>query len=149
MKVLAVMQNQWFRDPEAIKRILAKKPHWRRQLVARFLFAGCKSGRVLKQVFGDRINSIVWEEASPQIGGHSSACFPADVEHLQRALDEVQPDVVMAFGKIAEAGLRGMFRADRLLIGPHPAARDPNTLPKLRAMAETLASLSVTQSTGK
>lgn len=138
MKILAVMQNQWFRDPEAVRRIMGKRPQWRRQLIARFLFAGCRSGRVLKSVFGERINEIVWEEASPEIGGHASSAFPADPVHLRAVLDDVKPDVVLAFGKIASNALLDLVPAEKLVVGPHPTARGPDVMPLLRAMQNQL-----------
>ena len=144
MKILAIMQNQWFRDPEAVKRIMAKRPTWRRQLIARFLFAGCKSGRALKQAFGSSIEDIVWEEASPEIGGESSSSFPADPKHLQEVLDDVQPDVVLAFGRIAERGLDGLVPVEKLIVGPHPAARHPKVPMLLRSMALQLERRRVT-----
>jgi hypothetical protein len=141
MKVLAVMQNQWFRDPEAVRRIVERRPQWRRQLIARFLFAGCKSGRVLKAAFGERINEIVWEEASREIGGESSACFPADIAHLRATLDEVKPDIVLGFGKVACDALAGLVDGHDLVVGPHPVARGQDTLPRLRNMADCLENM--------
>lgn len=135
------MQNQWFRDPEAVKRIFARWPLMRRQLVARFLFSsGCKSGRVLKSVFGDRINKIEWEEASREIGCEASSCFKADPEHLRAVLDEVKPDVVLAFGRIAGDALAPLVSPLKLIVGPHPTARGADTLQRLQAMREKLIS---------
>lgn len=141
MKVLAIMQNQWFLDPEAIKRIFERRPTMRRQLIARFLFAGCRSGRVLQSVFGDRINKIVWEEASPQIGGESSACFPADPEHLRAVLGDVKPDVVLAFGRIASEGLRTLVSPAKLIVGPHPTSRGGDVIERLTEMRQRLERL--------
>lgn len=141
MKILAVMQNQWFHDPEAVKRIVARWPQRRRDLIGRFLFAGCKSGRVLKSVFGERINDIVWEEASPEIGGESASCFPADLAHLRATLADVKPDIVLGFGKIACDALAGLVDGHDLVVGPHPTARGADTLPRLRIMADCLANM--------
>jgi hypothetical protein len=138
VKILAVMQNQWFHDPEEVRRIVARWPQRRRDLIGRFLFAGCKSGRVLKAVFQDRINDIIWEEASPEIGGESSSCFPADLEHLRATLAEVRPDIVLGFGKIACDALAVLVDGHDLVVGPHPTARGADTLPRLRIMAECL-----------
>ena len=139
--VLAVMQNQWFRDPESVRRIMARRPQMRRQLIARFLFAGCRSGRVLKRAFGARINEIVWEEASPEIGGKPSDCFRADLAHLRAVLDDVKPDIVIGFGKIACDALVGLVPGDKLLIAPHPTARSSGTPWRLSGVAACLDSM--------
>lgn len=139
--ILAVMQNQWFRDPEAVKRIVARWPQRRRDLIGRFLFAGCKSGRVLKAVFQNRINSIVWEEASPEIGGESSSCFPADLDHLRAVLCDVQPDVVLAFGRIASDAMTALVPAEKLITGPHPTARGGFVMQQLTRMRDKLEAM--------
>lgn len=40
MKILAVLQNQWFKNPERVKAMIARRPDLRRDYIARFLFAG-------------------------------------------------------------------------------------------------------------
>lgn len=142
MKVLAVLQNQWFRDPEKVKAIIARNPRARRKLNAYYLFFGCRTGQVLKQIFGaERCRAIVWENASPEIGGKSSACFPADLAHLRAVLTEEKPDIVLGFGKIACDALAGLVDGYNLVVGPHPTARGADTLPRLRIMADCLENM--------
>ena len=142
MKILAVLQNQWFHDPEKIKAIIERTPKARRKIITYSLFAGCRTGRVLKQVFGDDCSRrFVWEEASREIGGHASSAFPADLEHLRAALAEVKPDIVLGFGKIACDALAGLVDGHDLVIGPHPTARGADTLPRLRIMADCVANM--------
>lgn len=138
MKVLAILQNQWFKDPDRVRATLERHPEARRRMIAFALFAGCKTGRVLKSIFGNRCDSIVWEEASPEIGGHAASVFPADVAHLRRILDEVNPDIVLAFGVIAGRAMAALVDADRLIVGPHPTARDADVCARLKIMAEIL-----------
>ena len=137
-KVLAVLQNQWFQDPDRVRAMLARRPDLRRPFCHRALFAGCRTGQVLKTVFGPLCAQIVWENASQEIGGKSSEKFPADLDHLRACLVEVRPDVVLAFGRIASGALRDLVPVDRLLVGPHPTARQPDTLQLLRSMATKL-----------
>lgn len=135
MKILAVLQNQWFHNPEKVKAIIERTPKARRKIITYSLFAGCRTGRVLKQVFGDDCaRRFVWEEASREIGGHASSSFPADPAHLQAVLDEVHPDVVLAFGRIASDALAKLVPQDKLIAGPHPTARGPTTAAMLLAM---------------
>lgn len=143
MKILAIMQCQWFRDPDKVRRDherlreqrgddFAEK--YRRRLIHYALFAGCKSGRVLRQVFGELCDRIVWEEASREIGGQSSACFKADPAHIRKRIEEEEPDIIICFGKVAgdavaplpaEWSFRGIY-------APHPAARHATVIEELK-----------------
>lgn len=139
MIVLAVLQNMWVNDPEKVKAMLARTPQARRRMICYSLFAGCRTGRVLKQVFGDDCSRrFVWDESTTEIAGNPRDTFPPDLEHLRRVLDEVRPDVVLAFGRIASSALARVVPEEKLLMGPHPTARQPDTLQRLKAMAETL-----------
>jgi len=128
--VLAFMQNQWFRDPERVRQILASGKVDRRDFIRRSLFAGCQSGRTLRAVFGKELcQEIVWEEASPQIGGHASSKYDPDQAHILKAIVEVNPVVVIAFGVVARRGLEGI-RKD-VIYAPHPVARHPGARAEL------------------
>jgi hypothetical protein len=146
MKILGVMQNQWFRDPDRIRTALARQPtderryQYRQRLIAYALFAGCKSGRVLTQTLGsDLCDAITWEEASPQIGGKASSCFPADLSHLESVLARERPDIIVAFGEIAGNALRSL-NISNAIFAPHPTARRPGTLDRLTQVALELES---------
>lgn len=135
--VLAILQNQWFRDPDRVREILARTPQVRPRLIAYALFAGCRTGRVLKRVFGeDLCRRITWEEASPHIGGQASAVFPADLDHLTTLVMRHQPVAILAFGKIAADAMAVVLErpTKRLITGPHPAARQPQTESRLIQM---------------
>jgi hypothetical protein len=143
MKVLAVLQNMWVNDPEKVRASLARTPQARRRMICYSLFAGCRTGRVLKQVFGeDCSRRFVWEESTTEIAGNPRDTFPPDIDHLRRVLDEVKPDVVLAFGRIASAALSPMVPVEKLIIGPHPCARQGDTMNRLRTMAARLDALS-------
>lgn len=88
MKILAIMQNQWFRDPAAVEKVLARHPGKRNEFIKRFLFAGCLSGKRLRETFGDLCDAIVWEEASRNMANHSAGAYAADLAHIQASIDE-------------------------------------------------------------
>ena len=139
MIVLAVLQNMWVNDPEKVKAMLARTPQARRRMIRYSLFAGCRTGRVLKQLFGeDCPRRFVWEESTTEIAGNPRDTFPADIFHLSAVVNEVTPDVVLAFGRIASDALRKVVPEEKLLCGPHPTARQADTLQRLRQMASAL-----------
>jgi hypothetical protein len=150
--ILAFLQNQWFRDPDGVRRIYERHPEARNDLIKRFLFMGCLTGRRLQAAFGvDFCSKIVWEEASPEVGGHSSSAFKADHHHIRTAIVRHMPPeddlhyVVLAFGKIAGDAVETVMDnlgcekgpTIRTYYGPHPAARQ-NPMPALKSMAERL-----------
>ncbi len=154
--ILAILQNQWFRDGGRAREIMARHaddPRTRAKLAGFYLFRGCHTGNVLNSVFGaKRCASIVWENASPQIGEHPSDVFPPDVEYLTKLLNYFRPKVVLAFGKVAEKGLQDAFTGPllhaahrdgiplpKLIVGPHPAYRGPKD--RLLSMRDELAAL--------
>lgn len=152
MKVLAFLQNQWFKDPDHVREILKRTPAARQRIITYSLFAGCKTGRVLKAALGEEwCRKIVWEEASPEIGGQASAAFPADRQHILDVIVREQPTVILAFGKIAADAVNSLCPIHRLtppatiiniITAPHPAARNLDTLELLRnvrAMLEKMA----------
>lgn len=143
MKVLAILQCQWFTPQTVVKvrEIMARAPtpEHRARLAAFFLFRSCYTGRMLRSVFGEELcQQIIWENASPVIGDKPSACFAADPVHLQGLLNHFTPKVVLAFGMVASEALRPLCKPDRLIIGPHPAARTANRTVHLRRMREEL-----------
>lgn len=144
MKILAFLQNMWVRDPERVKFTIARDgEEFRRRFMTYALFAGCLTGRRLKAAFGERCEDIVWEEVSREIGGKSSSVFPPDFKHIYQRLDEEQPSVVMAFGKIACDAMPCAIshRNIKVILGPHPAARHQTVTQELAAMAAELSSL--------
>jgi len=146
MKVLAFLQNQWFKDPKGVKAIYARYPDKRNVFIARFLFMGCLTGKRLQKAFGAEVcNSIIWEEASPEVGGTSDSVFKADLAHIEAAILKHNPQVILCLGKIAcdavKAVVEKLQHDQGVLIptiyGPHPAART-NPMPALLAIAEQL-----------
>lgn len=149
MKVLAFLQNQWFNDPEKVRAMIARQPAVRRRLIHYSLFAGCRTGLILKAGLGeDWCRKIVWEEASPEIGGEASSVFPADHVHIQKVIEEVHPDVILALGKVASDAvnslcpIRNLPKRCTIINVIHPTARGFDTVSLLRdarAILEKLA----------
>lgn len=140
MTILAFLQNQWFRDPERVRTMVARNgEEYRRRLMV-YALAQSHSGRRLRAQFGDLFLTIRWEEVSPQIGSHSASVFPADHDHIRRLLAEVRPDVVLGFGALAREALP-LLHAGPMLFAPHPAARGAGTATALAECADRLRKL--------
>jgi hypothetical protein len=102
MKILAIMQNQWFKNPEEVRRLYERRPDKRNHFIGIFLFMECTSGRRLQKALGEELCSrIIWEEASPEIGGRSASNFGADPVHIQNAVKTHRPDLIICFGKVS------------------------------------------------
>lgn len=148
-RVVAFLQNQWFKNPDAARRTYQQHAgdnlECQARLHAMFLFMGCLTGRRIKKVFGDAVDWIVWENVSKEIGGQSSSAFPADPAHMVRVIEHYKPKIVLAFGRIAKDALlnlgdsKHLFAAPvpfTLIVGPHPAARGAEVPDQIRVMAE-------------
>lgn len=157
MKIVAFMQNQWFKNPERVKATIARTIEKeaargtrdaqavREYYIAAFLFMGCLTVRRLKMALGeDLCDSIIWEEQSPEIGGKSSSVFPPDFVHIRRVLGIHDPSHVVAFGVHAQGALLEIQQRDqsrwKLILAPHPAARQENVMERLKLVPLALQS---------
>lgn len=134
------MQNQWFKDPEKTKKFLEEFgkrrgktfEETRREWIPRFLFMGCKTGKILQKYLGEVLcDEIIWEEVSKEMGSHSSSIFPADIIHMSNTIVEIKPNVLILMGKISLEGYRQLNRKHATSFRPkhvfevcHPAARN-------------------------
>lgn len=148
MITVCFLQNQWFKDPERMKQLLArfvaKDPHMgRERFIETFLFWSCLTGRRLLKAFTEQScrEYMIWEEASDYIGGEAKSAHPADPAHMMRVLKKHKPKVVMTFGKIALNGLDQITeimgsecKGAIHLHGPHPAARHGTVVKELEEM---------------
>lgn len=140
--VVAFMQNMWVKDPARIRAMLERAP-WnqrddlRLRLIRRALFAGCITGRRLKAAFGDLTDKIVWEEASPEIADNPKTICPPVPRHIEDVLEHHNPDIVITFGKPAGDAVEKIWTCT-LIRCCHPAARQPDTISKLKAAAAEL-----------
>lgn len=140
MKILALLQNQWFRDPERVRSLLARRDEaFRRRFIARALFAGCLTGQRLKAAFGEELcSAIIWEEVSREITGSPSAKVHVDLAHVQAVLEAERPHLVLAFGQFAHAAISKCVKWAPAILAPHPAARNGGTPAELARAAEKL-----------
>lgn len=143
MKVLAFLQNQWFRNPAKIKQIIqdAEFPDAREFYIKTFLFWGCLTGRRIKAALGEAwIEQITFEECSREMGNSASSRFPADLQHIQQVIDKHKPTVVIAFGQLAKDALMQLYERNSfvLLLAPHPAARQSDVSQQLRELKRLL-----------
>jgi hypothetical protein len=145
MKVVAFLQNQWFKNPEKIAKMYARTgttPEGRAQLNRIFLFYKSLTGKRIKAAFGqDACREIIWEEASREIAGESDGSFPADTSHIKAVIQHFEPDAILCFGKIVSDAVRVLMPRIPVIYGPHPAARHATVTAELRAMATELDSL--------
>jgi len=137
MNILAFMQNMWVRNPERVKRAIERTPvedreRFRSLLIERFLFAGCLTGRRLKATFGEELcDRIIWDEASPEIAGDPKTVCPPCEKHILAVIARHKPDVIITFGKVAGTAVYSVWKG-RIVCAPHPAARQPDIIQKLK-----------------
>lgn len=93
MKILAFLQNQWFKNPAAVKAMLDRHPDKRNEIIKRLLFAGCLSSKRLRAAFGDLCDRIIWEESSREMADHAGGVFKADTEHIRQAINMHAPEM--------------------------------------------------------
>ena len=140
--VVAFMQNMWVRNPQKVRESI-ERMHWmkrdeyRRRLIRYCLFAGCVSGRRLKAAFGGLCDEIIWEEATHEIADNPRVVLPPCERHIHAALDEYNPDIVITFGRVAGDAVAKIWPA-KIIRCCHPAARQSDTIQKLKAAADEL-----------
>ncbi len=146
MTILCFLQNLWLKNPDRWKEYIDRNEARRPEIIAHLLLAyGCLTGRRIKACFGDLLPHMIFEEASREIAGDPRTICPPDPEHIKACIEKYKPKVVLTFGKVAAATVRphfiawGLFnpRPDgaRFIALPHPAARQKDTVAKLRAAA--------------
>lgn len=150
MKILGILQNQWFHNPERMKHILATQFKGNREKFTRtFLFFGCLTGRRLQNCLGEELCSeIIWEECSPEMGGFAASKFKPDLVHISLTINNLRPNIIIAFGSIAQSafGCGGITLNQEVctthyLQAPHPAARQPDVIAKLCELRETITKI--------
>jgi hypothetical protein len=142
MKILAFLQNAWVREPDRVQKIYSDFPEQRSSITAKLLFAGGKTGRVLRHAFGpEYCSAIIWEEASTYISGNSKEVVPADLVHIRKVIKQHQPRLIIGFGNIARDALIIINPRCGCLFAPHPAARQPDTFRRLVNIANLAKNL--------
>lgn len=145
LPIVAFLQNMW-----VLPRQVATVSRWgalseeRERMIAYALFAGCVTGRRLKQVLGEELcEHITWQEASPVIAANPKDYHAPDTIHIRAVLDKHKPKVVLCFTKAGEPVIRGIVGDEAMFIGcPHPACRQvSSTLDALRRVKENIYQL--------
>lgn len=141
LKVLAFLQNQWFKDPERMQRMLETTFKGNREeFNKRLLFFGSLTGRRLLAALGQEwCDRIIWENASPLMAGQSSGVFPPDTDHMRAVLEKHRPRVVLLFGRVAIEGFYAQLWRQEVKVIPccHPAARSNSAL-SLKVLRDAL-----------
>ena len=136
---LAFLQNMWVRDPDRVRRDIARLGEdYRNRIIEFFLFRGCLTGRRIRHAFGDELLAqITWEESTREIAGNPRQIFPPDPAHILAALTLHRPAVVLTFGRIAGDAVQALW-AGPLIRVPHPAARQADTCMRLQTAVREL-----------
>lgn len=142
MKIVALLQNMWVRDPEKVRAMIArdKTGELRGMIIQRALFAGCLTGRRLRSVFGDLCDEMVWDECSPVIADNPRDYHAPDQDHIRNVFKKHAPDAVICFSTAAHSIVKTICNEFGIafIAAPHPAARHPDTMIKLRAVLNQL-----------
>jgi hypothetical protein len=145
--ILGLLQNQWAREPAKMAAMLERNPD-RRPALIRCLLAGSVSGRRLRDALGPWFHRITWDNASGQIAATASGAPPADLAHVRRLLETRKPDVVVAFGRMAQNAILAMGTLrprfnwrGHFIAAPHPAARRADITARLTEVRTALDAL--------
>ncbi len=151
MICVAFLQNMWVKNPVKTKAAIERHGEsFRLKFMEYALFAGCTTGRRLKIAFPEYLRKvIVWEETTREIADNPKTIFPAQPDHIRKVIETHQPKIVLAFGKIAADSVFRVLsdmtfapgansRDITFITAPHPAARQTDTLDKLKKAAEQM-----------
>lgn len=153
MRTVAILQNQWFDNPQKIQGMYdgrlsqcetaGQRIEARARLDHLFLFYKCLTGRRIKRAFGEDFTKIVWVNASLKIGDRSASKFPHDIPHLIAVIKHYNPQCIMTFGRIAREAYvelhdkhHQVVASRRWLCGPHPASRQANIVEEMKLIAK-------------
>jgi hypothetical protein len=138
MKIVALLQNMWVRNPEKVRAMIArdKTGELRGMIIERALFAGCLTGRRLRTAFGDLVNEFVWDECSPVIADNPRDYHAPDPAHIRSVFEKHSPDIVICFSTPAHTIVSELCaeRGIKFIPGPHPAARQLDVPDRLTAI---------------
>jgi hypothetical protein len=120
MRIIGCLQNVWF-YPHVPEERCRDYDFWYKA------FCRARSGeRLIRNLGRELFSSFEWENASPQIGRESGAKFPADLQHINKWIAVRKPDLIVAFGQVAEKAPCSTDIRDKyqdLICVPHPASR--------------------------
>ena len=145
MTILAFFQNMWVESPKAVYKMLDRNkdnPMFWNQTCKNLMFMGCKTGRVLRQAFGDLADKMIYDECTKEICNNPKTIPKADYKHIRETIKRIKPEIIITFGEVAFKAVNwehGRLRNPAVLIKcPHPAARQVDTATTLRMTAEAI-----------
>lgn len=141
--IMGFLQNMWVKDPAKVQAALNRSddPNVWEFWVKALLFSGCLTGKRIKSAFGSLADNIIYDECSKEIADNPKTICKPNPDHIKRSLIKHEPNIVIAFGNHAyKALLPFSMYYDMIIKSPHPAARQPDTIQKLRAIPELIYS---------
>jgi len=112
------------------------------------LFQGCITGKRIKAVFGDLVDDMIFDQSTKEILNNPREVPKADLKHMRNTILRIRPDTIITFGNHTTKALHKIItspdmwyhiRIPKIIFNaPHPAARQPDTIAKLKSVAEKL-----------
>jgi len=78
------------------------------------------TGRKLMKYIPDNAEYAVIN-ASMNIGENAKSYYPADLDHIKKWIDNIQPDIICACGEVAQQGCKSL--GVDCIAAPHPSWR--------------------------
>jgi Uracil DNA glycosylase superfamily. len=144
--VVAFLQNTWVKNPEKLREMFSKRDEeFRLQMIKSLLFeGGSLTGKRLSAAFGWEIcKKIIWEEGSTLITNNPRQFVPPEENHIKEVIEKHKPDLVISFGKANEKAIMNLCDKGMdypVIYLPHPAARQYDTVAKLKKAKEVIES---------
>lgn len=123
MKIVAFLQNPWFKEGTAERHILMYRDD---QVFHRKVLQMSMSGGRLWIAFGSELyNQIWWDNTSWRPSVTSSGVKNIDMEHVRKVISEQRPGLVLCFGRQAEHAVNIAFDYPwyERMVCHHPNAR--------------------------
>lgn len=119
--IVAFLQNPYFKAGTSDTIIMRYRDD---QNFHRRILAHSNTGRRLQMAFGDMYDKIHWDNANWRHTTVAAGKRPPDPEHIDRVLTLKQPDVVIAFGRVAEGAVATLVAkfGIKLVSCTHPSA---------------------------
>ena len=108
--ILFILQNAYKSEKHQFK----NDDEWSREL------ANSHTGRRLKEMIPDNMKYKVINSSS-NIGDNPDTCYSADTEYIKKLIDEINPSVICACGRVAQKGCEDLGL--NFIRAPHPAWR--------------------------
>ena len=121
--ILAFMQNPWF--PEGTKPEIIDKYRTDQEFHQRLLVRTMSGGRLLQAFGPSMFSSIHWDNVAPTAAVEAAGKEDVDMEHVEKVISTIKPDVILVFGKHAEETLEDSIQRGEIpvLVCHHPNAR--------------------------